>query len=299
MKNIILILVVIVLFSCDGKISIKQNSVQDKISVITVNYPLYYFADRIAGDLVNLQYIIPKDVDPAYWIPNEKELEVYQSSDIIVINGANYAKWMDDVSLPSSRIVNTAATFESELILLKNLASHNHGPEGEHEHGGFAFTTWLDFKLALKQAEAVRAILVNKLPTEKLKINKNFEALKSELESLDREMISSASNLKEFNLLGSHPVYQYLSKGYNLTIQSVHFEPNETPTKKQWEPLVPLISESKTNLMFWENSPLQEIESKLLEFKINGTVFNPCGNKPENGDFLSVMKSNINSLKTK
>lgn len=297
MKKTILILVVTVLFSCERRTSKKQIKSQDKLSVITVNYPLFYFTERIAGGLLNLQYIIPNDIDPAYWVPNEEELEIYQSADLIIANGANYAKWMEDVSLPSSRIVNTASAFEDQLISLENLATHNHGPEGEHEHAGFAFTTWLDFKLALKQAKSIRNVLVNKLPSKKEQLNKNFKALKMDLEALDKEMSNIATDLKDINLLGSHPVYQYLSKGYHLTIQSVHFEPNEIPSAEQWKTLVPLIKNSKANLMLWENMPLQETERMLFKTKISTTVFNPCANRPESGDFLSVMNSNIHNLK--
>jgi len=35
----------------------------------------------------------------------------------------------------------------------------------------------------------------------------------------------------------------------------------------------------------------------LMESKINIKVFNPCGNKPINGDFFSVMSGNIDEIK--
>lgn len=297
MKRVILVLVVAVLFSCENKAPQKKEIKQEKLSVITVNYPLYYFANRIAGDLVNLKYIIPKNVDPAYWVPNENELVEYQSADIIIINGANYAKWMEDVSLPSSRIINTSLGYEEKLIYLKNLSTHSHGPEGEHEHAGYAFTTWLDFKLAIQQAEAIKNILVNKLPSEKENLEVNFESLKKDLTGLDSEMTTVATSLNDHNLMGSHPVYHYLAKGYNFEIHSLHLDSNELLSKKQLHDLKHLLHKSKTNLMLWENSPLQEIESKLSEFKVNIAVFSPCSNAPENGDYLSVMNSNLKNLK--
>lgn len=297
MKRIFFILLVSVLFSCNSKAPKKQQQNDEKLNVITVNYPLFYFAERIAGDMINLQYVIPNDVDPAYWVPNDRELGIYQSADLIIANGADYAQWMKDVSLPSSRIINTSAEFENELIQLKNLSSHNHGPEGEHAHAGYAFTTWLNFKIAIQQAATIKNTLISKLPEEKEVLSKNFEALKKDLEKLDTDMMNAASKLKNINLIGSHPVYQYLSKGYNLTIPSVHFEPNEIPTEKQWETLTHLMNTSKTNLMLWEDSPIQEIENRLMESKINIKVFNPCGNKPINGDFFSVMSGNIDEIK--
>ncbi len=296
MKRILAVLIIFALFSCNKQASKKEVKPNTKLLVITVNYPLYYFADRIGGEFINLEYLIPNDVDPAFWIPNENELGVYQSADIILTNGANYAKWIENVSLPSSRIINTSSSIEARLIPLVGGESHSHGPEGEHEHTGYAFTTWLDFKLALKQAESIRDILVKKIPGKELIFNDNFNTLKEDLEKLDAQMIKAASQLTEINVLGSHPVYQYLAKGYNLNIESVHFEPNEIPEKKQWEEFENLIIGSTPRLMLWEDSPISELEKQLLNLDVKILVFKPCSNMPTEGDFLSIMNNNINNL---
>lgn len=104
---------------------------------------MYYFADKIGGELLEVYFPAPMDVDPAYWVPGDSALAVYQSADIILSNGAHYDQWMDHVSLPSSRIVNTTAPMKDRYIELTHVTSHSHGPEGDHEHTGFAFTTWL------------------------------------------------------------------------------------------------------------------------------------------------------------
>lgn len=283
-------------FSCgkeNAKEAVKKKEI---VTVITVNYPLYFFADRIGGDLISLQYIIPADVDPAYWNPNEEELSLYQSADIILANGANYAKWMENVSLPSSRIVNTSASFKDELLPLKNVASHNHGPEGEHQHKGVAFTTWLDFDLAIEQAEVIKDILIKKLPKEKLVLDENFENLREDLERLGKKMIDVTLQLKDINVLGSHPVYQYLSKSYNLNIRSVHFEPDVFPSNEQWRELETIVDRSKENLMLWEGHPNKKTENRFHELNIDILVFNPCENMPAKGDFLNVMKDNIDRI---
>jgi zinc transport system substrate-binding protein len=296
MNRIVAIFIIMIFFSCgkeNAKKAVKKNK---NITVITVNYPLYYFADRIGSDLINLQYIIPAEVDPAYWNPNVEELSLYQSVDIILANGADYAKWMENVSLPSSRIVNTSASFKDELLPLKNVASHSHGPEGEHQHKGVAFTTWLDFELAIKQAEAIKDILIKKLPKEKLVLDENFNKLREDLEALDKKMHKEALQLKNINVLGSHPVYQYLSRAYNLNIESVHFEPDVYPSDEQWKELETIVDKSLENLMLWEGQPNKKTENKLRELNIDILVFDPCGNIPAERDFLDVMGGNLKRI---
>ena len=128
-------------------------------------------------------------------------------------------------------------------------------------------------------------------------MNENFESLKSDLRELDKEIIKYKLKLNEYKLVGSHPVYQYLSKAYDLNINSVHFEPDTFPSKEQWKNLDQLLTKSSSNMMLWENTPMPAIKNELLEKNIKIIVFNPCANKPLKQDFLTVMKNNISNFK--
>ena len=99
------------------------------------------------------------------------------ATDLILLNGAGYAKWVNKVSLPASRLVNTSRDFADQYIRTSGGVSHSHGPGGEHAHGGTAFTTWLDFYLATRQAEAVAKTITRKRPDAKDRVAKNLEAL--------------------------------------------------------------------------------------------------------------------------
>jgi zinc transport system substrate-binding protein len=295
MKRIIYLFSLVALISCGT--SKKEKEVKNEtFKVVAVNYPLHYFAERIAGDFIQLDFPIPKDVDPAYWIPKEEALNVYQNADLILANGADYAKWMNNVSLPASRIINTSASVNDKLIEVQTGESHSHGADGEHVHTGFAFTTWLNFEIAQSQALAIKKALLNKLPENKDKIESNFAKLNDELKQLNASMKSIGQQLHDYGIIGSHPVYQYLSQAYHLHVHSVHFEPHEMPTHDQWHDFDHLVDHHKTTIMIWEDEPLQEMKDKLVQKDIKVVVFNPCGNQPAQGDFMSIMKTNIKTL---
>lgn len=296
MKKFIPLLLGLVLLSCGSG---KQEQTEDKsasVVVSVVNYPLFYFAQRIGGDLALVEFPAPRDVDPAYWIPDDESLSKFQSSDLILANGADYAKWMQQVSLPASRIINTSDRAKEKYVEVTEGASHSHGAEGEHVHTGYAFTTWLDFQIALTQANAVKEALVNLVPDKREILEENFRALESELLELHSSMTELSEKLGEAYIIGSHPVYQYLSAAYGLHIHSVHFEPGEKPSEAQWEEFDKLQSTHPGSIMLWEGEPLPEVRSILLEKGIATLVFNPCGNLPENGDFMEVMNNNIQTL---
>lgn len=296
MKYSVLFLFAFFLVSCGSRQGSQEKSQSEKPVVTSVNYPLSYFAQRIGGDLIRNEYPVPTDVDPAYWIPEDEALTLYQSADIILANGAGYAGWMNNVSLPASRIVITSMNMEEKYIPLEDVFTHSHGPEGDHEHTGYAFTTWLDFQIAIAQAKAVKENLVNTLPESKDELENNYYSLKTDLLALHESMQELSAKIEGLNIIGSHPVYQYLSKAYDLNIRSVHFEPGEMPGLDQWKEFDELLEQNTSPIMLWEDEPIPEIIEILNEKGVRAMVFNPCGNKTAGVDFIEMMKKNIQTL---
>ena len=183
----------------------------EQLRIYTVNYPLQYFAQRIAGDDAEVIFPAPGDIDPAFWKPDVQTVGAYQGADLILLNGANYAKWINRVSLPRRRLVNTSAGFADNYIDSGSGMAHSHGGGEAHAHAGVAFTTWLDFRQSLRQADAIRQAIIRKRPQLQAQADENFARLESDLLALDAELESIVAARQEQALLASHPVYQYLA----------------------------------------------------------------------------------------
>ena len=69
-----------------------------KIVVYTVNYPLAYFAERIGGGGVTVEFPAPEEIDPAFWKPAPEIIAAYQTADVILLNGAGFARWIGQAS---------------------------------------------------------------------------------------------------------------------------------------------------------------------------------------------------------
>ena len=267
------------------------------LTVYTVNYPLAYFAERIGSDHVNVVFPAPADVDPAYWMPDREVISRYQKADLILLNGAHYAKWVEKVTLPREKMVNTSRKLKDRYIRMEAEVTHSHGAEGEHAHEDAAFTIWLDFELAVKQAKAIEKALSRKMPEQGSLFKKNLAALENDLLDLDRQIMEIVLKDKDKPLLASHPVYDYLQQRYSLNLQSVHWEPNEDISFNQWNELKKILQNHPAKWMVWEGEPMKKSVEKLQESGINSLVFDPCGNRPDKGDFLTVMQANIENLR--
>ena len=176
--------------------------------------------------------------------------------------------------------------------------THSHGPEGEHEHGGYAFTTWLDPELAIQQAQAMEAAISVLRPDDEPEIHRRMELLKENLFDIDGRLAAAAKTLGDEPLLFSHPVYQYLINRYGLNAVEVHWEPDQAPDRHAWEHLEELLQSHPAKWMLWEDQPFEETVARLAELGVESVVFDPCGNRPEDGDYQEVMTANAVALES-
>ncbi len=266
--------------------------------VYTVNYPLQYFAQRIGGDLVRVEFPAPTDEDPAFWTPDAEIVAEYQAADLVLLNGAGYAKWTTLVTLPSSRLINTSSGFEEQLVQVAGAVTHAHGPGGEHAHEGTAFTTWLDPTQAIEQAAAIQRAFAAAWPEHESSFQAGLDSLTAELLALDETLSAAFEPLRGRPLVASHPVYQYLARRYDLDLESVMWEPGEMPTSVMWRGFRELVQDHPAKVMLWEGEPGAEIASELASFGVRPVVFDQCGSAPEKGDYLSVMWRNVEKVES-
>jgi len=292
----------IVLSSCGGTAPEQTAPVADEVPerllIYTVNEPLAYFAERLGGNEVEVVFPAPADEDPAFWSPDAETITAYQASDIILLNGAGFAKWVELATLPSSKLVDTTAGVADRLIELSGGVTHSHGPEGEHEHQGWAFTTWLDPTLALEQARAVAKALEQRRPESAAAIQSNLVAMEADLTTLDARLAAAAITIGDEPLLFSHPVYQYLIHRYELNGHQVHWEPDVEPNDKAWSELGHILGHNPAKWMLWEGEPLEATVTGLEDRGISSVVFAPCANRPSEGDWLAVMTANAKALES-
>ncbi len=97
-------------------------------------------------------------------------------------------------------------------------------------------------------------------------------------------------------VFASHPVYQYLSKGYGINIISYHWEPDQMPTDVDWKEFEHELDHHSARAMLWEDEPLTELKRKLEDLGVSVIVYNPGGNRTDL-DFISLMKQNVENLK--
>jgi zinc transport system substrate-binding protein len=265
--------------------------------VFVDNYPLEFFAKTAVGEAVEVAFLAPAGEDPAFWVPDDETVRKLQAARVILLNGAGYAKWLEQVTLPSGRVVETAAGFAETFIEEAEAVTHSHGPEGDHSHAGVAFTTWIDFQQAGQQLAAVEKAVRPLMDEAQLAAAaERVKALQVQFKQWDERLLEVGKKLQGKPLLGSHPVYQYLARRYQLNLKALYWEPETVPDQAAMEELRELLKEHPARVMLWEGEPAAESVALLKQMGIGSEVFAPCGNRPETGDFVTMMEANVKAL---
>ena len=299
----LLISVIVLAAACGGddrQASNEDPSVTESKNslVVASNYPLYFFARQIAAGVDVAPVIVFPDIDgdPASWIPNAEQIQLLQSADVVILNGAGAEPWLDLITIDRSRLLDTSVGFTDRLISLEGAVAHQHGPEGEHSHQGTAFMTWLDPKLAIAQAHVVTNELIELAPTGEKLFRDNLAKLQQELMDLDSRLANAFARLDGKPVLFSHPVYQYLQRRYGINGESVHWEPREEPTTSAWIALQQVLATHPATIMILEDAPMSSTAERLSNASIAIVPFRTAANRPEEGDYFGVMRDNVERL---
>ena len=270
---------------------------QEPPKVVAVDYPLAYFAERLGGNEIEVLFDVPAGLDPEFWRPDIATLTEIQAADLVALNGASTAAWTTKVSLSRSRLVDTSASFAGDYITSKGI-SHNHGEDGEHTHTGTASYTWLDFDQAAAQAQALVEAIKKRLP-EVTGVDENIGALNAELEVLAGLARKAGAQLRPYNIITTHPRYQYFARAYGLNIDSANsleWAAGEMPTDDQWADLEQRVEGTDVSIIIWEAEPPEGAFARASEIGLTSVVFPPLANRPAEGNFLSEMSAALQRL---
>ena len=264
------------------------------VRIHAVNHPLAAMARRLGGADVEVTFPVPRGADPAFWRPTDAQVAAFQDAELILLNGADYAKWVARATLPRRAVVDTSAGFADRYIETSGGVSHSHGPEGEHNHTGIAYTTWLDLDQAAQQAAEIMRAIAARRPETKDRVRQGYLALRAALEALDGRL--KALGTRAPPMVASHPVYQYMARRYGLDIESETWDPGAMPDDAQWEALAKHLAKRPAKVFLWEAEPPAEAVQRLEALGLTSVVFDPCANAPARGDFLDVMEANVGRL---
>ncbi|WP_110927570.1 metal ABC transporter substrate-binding protein [Bacillus massiliglaciei] len=321
MKNLLapLLAVPLILAGCQEESSKeKTQEKKDKVHIVTSFYPRYEFTKNVAGDLAEVDLLIPSSIEPHDWEPTPKDIGNIQQADLFVYDSEYMETWVPDMasSLDSDTILVKAS---EGISLMDGQEEHEHeheGEEGEHEESSHEEGeehehhhekdphVWLSPVLAQKEVMNITNALIEKDPDNEKTYRKNSDDYISQLKELDQQFKNTLSDVPNKEIITQHAAFGYLADEYGLEqVAIAGLSPENEPSPAKLGELKEFAKEHEISTIFFEETASPKVAQTLAdEIGADTEVLNTLEGLSEedqkNGaDYISIMNNNLEKLK--
>ncbi|MBI9033902.1 MAG: zinc ABC transporter substrate-binding protein [Bacteroidales bacterium] len=229
-----------------GFVSCENANQENKLMITVSVLPQKYFVEQIAGDLLEVNVMIPPGASPATYEPTPKQIQDLTKSALYLrIGYIEFEKgWMDRFEAVNTNmtVVNTAA--DVDLIAADR---HVHG---DHVHlAGIDPHVWTSPKTVLTLIESTYTELQKLLPENQEVIKKNYLVLKKNIEQLDQQIELQFKELNGKSFFIYHPALGYLARDYGFKQIAIEFEGKE-PSPAHMKKLVDQAKAENIRVIF-------------------------------------------------
>ncbi len=207
----------------------EKTNIDGKIKVLVSISPQKYFVEKIGGDKVDVNVLIPAGTNPHLYDPTPGQLIGIAGTDIYFYNGyLDFEKyWIDNILENNQQLIPVKVSQGVQFLSDSNCSDHNH--EG-HDHG-IDPHIWLSTKNARIIAANIYEHLVEYFPQHQDYFDANYKILLGEIESLEKEIKTKLSKLETRKFMIFHPTLSYYAEEFGLEQIPIELEGKE-PTPK-------------------------------------------------------------------
>lgn len=212
------------------------TAVVDAAEVLVTIAPHKYFVEKIGGDTVTVNVVVPSGASSHTFEPTPKQALAAGRSEIWFRIGEPFEKTLLNALQSQKRTIEVVDFRDGVEMICHHGGCCCHGDGGD-------LHTWLSPRLAKQQAAVIAKTLSAHYPAHKELYATNLKAFQDELDALDREISEALKPRKSRVIMVSHPAYAYFARDYDLQQLPVEFEGRD-PSPRQ---LTRLLDQAKKN----------------------------------------------------
>lgn len=263
-------------------------------TIVASIYPLAFASQRVAEPGWEVIDLTPPggeahDVELSF-----EQRSAIESGDVVVYLGdIGFQPQVEDSVQDASGVV---VDLTERIELLEGPAEE----EGEHADEVLDPHVWLDPVLFQDLVGKISDGLSEADPEAAEEYAGRAEALNNELAELDSRFEEGLRNCQVTEMIVSHEAFGYLAQRYGLEqFGLAGLEPEGEPTAAALQEAVELLRSEGARAVFFEASlEAQRIaESVAADAGVDALPLNTLESRPAQGDYLSVMEENLESLR--
>ena len=195
------------LVACAAPQAAEQSVSEDVVRVWVSIVPQEYFVERIGGDRVQVEVMVPPGFNPAVYEPKPSQIEDLTGADMYVRIRVPFEEaWLN-------RIIAA-----NEALLVVDQSQGIDRIEGKDPH------IWLSPRLAKMQARTICDGLAQIDGSNEGFYRANLDAFLADLEELDASIDETLSRVETRKFLVFHPAWSYFARDYGLEMIPVQIE---------------------------------------------------------------------------
>jgi zinc transport system substrate-binding protein len=220
------------LTACAAPEAEEQSASEDVIRVWVSIIPQEYFVERIGGDKVQVEVMVPPGFNPAVYEPKPSQIEGLAEADMYV-----------RIRVPFEEAWLARIMIANEGVLLVDQSQGIDRIEGKDPH------IWLSPRLARVQARTIYDGLVQLDGSNEGFYRANLDAFLADLENLDAHIEQTLSGLETRKFLVFHPAWSYFARDYRLEMVPVQIEGSD-PSAADMAQLIATARTDKIRVIF-------------------------------------------------
>jgi zinc transport system substrate-binding protein len=243
-KTGILILIAVLLAGC------KNNENQnEKIRIAVSILPQEYFVSKIAGDLFEINVLIPPGASPATYEPTPAQLASLSKTDLYLRLGHTGFEmaWMEKLASTNDNM--TIVDLSQGIDLIIEDVMHGHDHDHGHHAGGVDPHIWLSPKNVKVIARNIHQVLTSGYPEHSETFSSNLEGFLHDLDTLDQHISHELSGLQSKSFFTYHPSLSYFARDYNLDQHPMELG-GKTPSSAHMKKLIDTAKEKRIRVIF-------------------------------------------------
>ena len=249
----------------------QQNHKINKQSVTVSVLPQKYFMERIVGNNLSINVMIPPGASPVTYEPTPKQMkELSVSSLYIRIGHIEFEKsWMKKIRdiNPEMRVVDQSVV--ANLIEPEYKLNDEHEHKGHHHHGVDPHI-WTSPKEVKKQIDFLYQYLIKTYPEFDSDFTKNYNSFISEIDSLDSYITEQLKLYHGNKFMIFHPALSYFARDYGLIQISIEIDGKE-PTPANIQEIIEVAKEEEIKVIFVQKQ-FSTHNAEVIAKEINGRV---------------------------
>jgi len=279
---------IILLFSAGGSVfggGQSDDTVEDssKLKVFVSVLPQTYFVEKIGGERVEVDVVVPPGKNPATYEPTPNQVAALSMADVLFTVGVPF----ENAFLPkiSASLKSLIIADTSEGILKRSITEHHHDEEGHDEDAADDPHIWLSPLLAKVQADTIHRMMVELDPQGRELYDRGLAGLKAELDDLHAELLSMLEPYKGRTLFIFHPTLGYFADEYGLEQTAIEAG-GKQPSAAALVEIIEHAREDDVRIIFVQPE-FPKDSAELIAEAIGGSV---VGLNPLNPDYVNNLR---------